>query len=173
MAILMAAAVASGPADPLGPASAAPGGGVTKCASGSLNPKNTKPMPIPALNIIAIHETVRNSGCSPSRPSGIRPKRLNARYRMKATKPLADRTKNQPTLVMSQLSARAVKLPNDRVASAPQSTSAMMVAATLPNTTQSVFPFCFAADIGLVAESKLTTTDANNCVEHRQTLYRV
>jgi hypothetical protein len=30
-------------------------------------------MPIPALNIIATQDTVRNSGFSPSRPSGILP----------------------------------------------------------------------------------------------------
>ena len=36
---------------------------------------------MPALNIIAIHETVRNSGSSSSRPSGMRPYLLAASHR--------------------------------------------------------------------------------------------
>ena len=40
---------------------------------GSLTPKNIRPMPIPALNIIAIQDTVRNSGSSSSLPSLILP----------------------------------------------------------------------------------------------------
>jgi hypothetical protein len=57
------------------PASTVPGGGAVKWDSGSLTPKNISPIPIPALNIIATQETVRNSGCSSSAPSGIRPYR--------------------------------------------------------------------------------------------------
>ena len=57
------------------PPSTVPGGGLVKCESGSLTPKNIRPMPMPALNIIATQDTVRNSGCSSSRPSGIRPYR--------------------------------------------------------------------------------------------------
>lgn len=52
---------------------AVPGGGVSKCASGSLTPQNIRPMPMPALNIMATQDTVRNSGSSPSAPSVIRP----------------------------------------------------------------------------------------------------
>jgi hypothetical protein len=55
------------------PAAPVPGGGVAKCDSGSATPKNIRPMPIPALNIIATHETPRNSGSSSSRPSGMLP----------------------------------------------------------------------------------------------------
>jgi hypothetical protein len=36
---------------------------------------------MPALNIIAIHEMVRNSGASSSRPSGMRPYLLVASHR--------------------------------------------------------------------------------------------
>jgi hypothetical protein len=36
---------------------------------------------MPALNIMAIHETVRNSGASSSRPSGMRPYLLAASHR--------------------------------------------------------------------------------------------
>ena len=36
---------------------------------GSATPKNISPMPMPALNIIAIHDTVLNSGCSSCPPS--------------------------------------------------------------------------------------------------------
>ncbi len=50
-----------------------PGGAVSKCASGSLTPQNIRPMPMPALNIMATHDTVRNSGSSPSAPRWMRP----------------------------------------------------------------------------------------------------
>ncbi len=50
-----------------------PGGGVTKKLRGSAAPKNIRPMPMPALNIIAIHETVLNCGFSSSAPSLMRP----------------------------------------------------------------------------------------------------
>jgi hypothetical protein len=40
---------------------------------GSATPKNISPIPIPAENIMATHDTVRNSGCSPSLPSRILP----------------------------------------------------------------------------------------------------
>ena len=55
---------------------------------------------MPALNIIAIHETVRNSGASSSRPSGIRPYLLIASHSAKTTKPLAASTNAQPPPVM-------------------------------------------------------------------------
>jgi hypothetical protein len=57
-----------------------PGGGVTKWLSGSATPQNIRPMPIPALNIMAIHDVVRNSGCSSSAPSGMRPYLLAASH---------------------------------------------------------------------------------------------
>ncbi|CAO0837934.1 hypothetical protein SMICM17S_12819 [Streptomyces microflavus] len=54
-------------------AGSVPGGGVRKWARGSLTPQNISPMPIPALNIIATQEMVRNSGASPSWPRQIFP----------------------------------------------------------------------------------------------------
>ncbi len=51
---------------------------------------------MPALNIIAIHDTVRNSGFSLSAPSGIRPYRLIASAIANSTNPLATSTKAQP-----------------------------------------------------------------------------
>ena len=59
---------------------------------------------MPALNIIAIQETVRNSGSSSSRPSRIRPKLLNASQSAKTTKPVAARMKAQPPPRMTALS---------------------------------------------------------------------
>jgi hypothetical protein len=55
------------------PGCAASFGGVARCERGSATPKNISPMPIPALNIIATHEAVLNSGRSSSRPSRILP----------------------------------------------------------------------------------------------------
>ena len=62
---------------------------------------------MPALNIIAIHETVLNSGSSSSSPSGMRPYLLAARQITKITKKVVLRTKNQPVLVMTQSCAFA------------------------------------------------------------------
>ena len=57
---------------------------------------------MPALNIMAIQETVRNSGSSSSPPSGIRPYLLAASHDTKITKNDVVRTKNQPEFVMTQ-----------------------------------------------------------------------
>jgi hypothetical protein len=46
---------------------------------GSATPKNISPMPIPALNIIATHETVLNSGRSSCPPSRTFPYLLKAK----------------------------------------------------------------------------------------------
>src|SRR5690554_5148581 len=82
-----------------------PGGGSTKKLSGSTTPKNMSPIPMPALNIIEIHETVRNCGRSSSAPSLIWPYLLTASQRTKTTKKLAARTNNQPALSMTHVSA--------------------------------------------------------------------
>ncbi|MCY1383205.1 hypothetical protein D9M69_713080 [compost metagenome] len=58
---------------------------------------------MPALNIMATQETVRNSGASPSRPSGILPYRLAASQSTKMTKKVEVRTKNQPKWTITQL----------------------------------------------------------------------
>ncbi|GAA4328276.1 hypothetical protein GCM10023178_41090 [Actinomadura luteofluorescens] len=100
-----------------------PGGGSTKWVSGSATPKNISPMPIPALNIIATHETVRNSGSSPSRPRGMRPYRLNASHSEKITKPVAARTNSQPRFVSSQSSIASAAELRPPVSAPPQITN--------------------------------------------------
>ena len=60
---------------------------------------------MPALNIIATHETVRNSGSSSSRPSGMSPKRLSASQITKTTNALEVSTKSQPVLSITHVSA--------------------------------------------------------------------
>jgi hypothetical protein len=57
---------------------------------------------MPALNIIAIQETVLNSGSSSSLPSGMVPKRPAASQITKATKAEARVTTSQPMLVTVQ-----------------------------------------------------------------------
>ncbi len=55
-------------------------------------------MPIPALNIMATHEMVLNSGSSFCAPSFMTPNRLNARYIENPTNPMDDRMNTQPKL---------------------------------------------------------------------------
>ena len=57
---------------------------------------------MPAENIIAIQETVRNSGSSSSRPSGMLPYWLIASQITNTTKALAVGTNSQPALVIVQ-----------------------------------------------------------------------
>ena len=57
---------------------------------------------MPALNIIATQLTVLNSGFSSSRPSGIRPWRLNASQSANRTKQVAEMMNNQPRLLTTQ-----------------------------------------------------------------------
>ncbi len=60
---------------------------------------------MPALNIIAIQETVRNSGSSSSRPSGMLPNRLAASQITNTTNALAVVTNSQPVSAITQVSA--------------------------------------------------------------------
>ena len=83
--------------------SAIPGGGFTKCVNGSVTPKKIKPIPMPALNIIATQQTVLNSGFSPSAPNGIRPNRPSASHSANKTKPVAEKTNSQPRFVTTAL----------------------------------------------------------------------
>src|SRR5918998_4494178 len=76
--------------------SANPNGGAPMWERGSATPKNMRPMPMPALNIIATHETVLNSGCSSWAPSLILPNRLKARYSAKVRKPKVESMNIQP-----------------------------------------------------------------------------
>ena len=57
---------------------------------------------MPALNIIAIQETVLNSGSSSSRPSGMLPYLLIASHSTKTTKALEVVTNSQPAFVIVQ-----------------------------------------------------------------------
>jgi hypothetical protein len=92
---------------------------------------------MPALNIIAIHDTVRNSGFSSSRPSGMAPNRLTANQSTNTTNALAASTNSQPVLVITQFSAALAALPNDAVLASPQATKASETAALAPKTTRS------------------------------------
>jgi hypothetical protein len=94
-------------------------------------------MPIPALNIIATHETVRNSGCSPSRPSGILPYRLNASHSANTTKPLAASTNAQPPTFMIPASTAEATALNVSVDSAPHTMNATTSTAATPKTHRS------------------------------------
>ena len=114
-----------------------PGGALTKWNSGSYAPKNIKPMPMPALNIIAIQLTVRYSGLSPSLPSGMRPYLLRASQIAKMTKPVAVRMNSQPRLLVIQ--SRTVDETDARLwgLTRPQIRNATISAAVTPNTTGS------------------------------------
>ena len=101
---------------------------------------------MPALNIIAIHETVLNSGCSSSRPSRMRPKRLNASHSAKTTKPVAARMKPQPPPRMTPLSIALDAALRLSVPMTPQATKITASAAPTPKTTQSVPCLRSAAD---------------------------
>ena len=75
---------------------------------------------MPALNIIAIQEMVRNSGSSSSRPSGMLPKRLSASHSTKTTKALEVSTKSQPVLRIVQASDVPDTLARESVLTNPQ-----------------------------------------------------
>ena len=110
---------------------------MTKWVSGSLTPKNISPMPMPALNIIAIHETVENSGSSSSLPSGMSPKRPIASQITNNTKAEAVSTNSQPIVVTVQSSAEEETLPREPVSTKPQTRKASASAAVTPKTTRS------------------------------------
>src|SRR3954454_15833240 len=95
---------------------------------------------MPALNIIATQETVRNSGASSSRPSGIRPYLLAASHSTYSTKPEASVTNSQPRLASIQVSAVELALPRFVGAAKPQATNASATTAATPKTTRSSPP---------------------------------
>src|ERR687893_2229558 len=95
------------------------------------------PMPIPALNIIAIHDTVRNSGVSSSRPRGILPYLLIASQSAKTTNALAARTKAQPPPVMTPARTALATALSESVPNTPQAMNARTSAAATLNTTRS------------------------------------
>ncbi|MDT4810159.1 hypothetical protein D3C84_499280 [compost metagenome] len=117
--------------------SASPGGSVVKCVIGSATPQNISPMPMPTLNIIAIHDEVLNSGRSSSLPSLIRPKRLKARNSAKPRKDAVERTKLQPnqSMMVSSNACAVVAMVSGQ--SAPQVTTAAEITAATQKTTLS------------------------------------
>ncbi len=92
---------------------------------------------MPAENIIAIHETVRNSGSSSSVPSGMSPNRLTASQMTKATNPEARTTNIQPMFVTDHPRAESDAAESVSVLRNPQATKATAIAATTPKTTLS------------------------------------
>src|SRR3954452_415411 len=101
-------------------------------------------MPMPALNIIAIHETVRNSGASSSRPSGMRPYLLAASHSTNTTKAEANVTNSQPRFSSIQLSAEPLAEPRPLGLRKPQATNARATTAETANTPRSSEPFSSA-----------------------------
>src|ERR671920_636686 len=118
-------------------ASLVSGGGATKCDSGSATPKNIRPIPMPALNIIAIHEMVRNSGRSSSRPSGIRPYLPAASQITNTTNADDSSTNSQPRLPVIQPSAELLAVPSPVGLTKPQTTKPSAMAAATANRTLS------------------------------------
>src|SRR5919112_6623461 len=105
-------------------------------------------MPMPALNIIATQETVRNSGRSSSRPSGIRPYLPAARQSTKTTNAEASSTNSQPRLVSTHSRAVALADPRPSGVAKPQATKARATTAETPKTTRSSDPPRSAGDGG-------------------------
>ena len=97
-------------------------------------------MPIPALNIIAIQDTVRNSGSSPSRPSVMLPNRLRASHSTNTTNALDVSTNSQPVFVITQVSDLPETSARLLVLAKPQTRKAMAIAAVTPKTTLSSPP---------------------------------
>src|ERR1700712_4450026 len=95
-------------------------------------------MPMPALNIIAIQDTVRNSGSSSSRPSGMAPNLLTANQSTKITNADDVTTKSQPVFSMVQVSAAPDTLLREGVLTKPHTRNATAMAAVTPKTTQSM-----------------------------------
>lgn len=95
-------------------------------------------MPIPAENIIATQDTVRNSGSSPSAPSGMAPYLLTASHRLYTTNRLAVSTKSQPMFVVTQPRAALEALTRLSVSTKPQTRNATATPEVTPKTTQSI-----------------------------------
>src|SRR5215218_2633028 len=110
-------------------------------------------MPMPALNIMAIHETVRNSGASSSRPRGIRPYLLAASHSTKTTKAEARVTNSQPRFSSIQTSAEPLAEPRPVGLRKPHATNARARTAETANTPRSSRPFSSATGGGGAARA--------------------
>src|SRR4051794_33885497 len=107
-------------------------------------------MPMPALNIIATHEMVRNSGSSSSQPSGMLPNLPSASHSTNTTKPDAVSANSQPVLFMIQVRADPDALANVAVLTKPQTRNPSAMSAVMPNTTLSSprLRLCNSSSIG-------------------------
>ena len=92
---------------------------------------------MPALNIIAIHEIVRNSGCSSSRPSGMLPNLPRASQMTKTTKALEVSTKSQPVFSIVHARPDAEASARLLVLVKPHTRKARLTTAVTPNTSLS------------------------------------
>lgn len=90
-------------------------------------------MPIPAANIIAIQETVRNSGFSPSRPSGMLPNLPSASQSTKTTNRDARAMNSQPVYCITQSSACCDVAARLSLPAKPQITNASAHRPVMPN----------------------------------------
>src|ERR671916_1442193 len=151
--------------------SASPNGGAPMWERGSATPKNISPMPIPALNIIAIHEMVRNSGRSSSRPSGMRPYLPAASQMTKTTNDDASSTNSQPRLPVTQPRIEPLTVPRPVGVTKPQATKPSAMTAATANSTLSTAQ-CRSATQGggsamagwmPVADTSLTRTVEGPC----------
>src|SRR4051794_3445862 len=97
---------------------------------------------MPALNIIAIHELVLNSGRSSSAPSRSRPYRDTARKPTRIRNPAVDSTNNQPRSFSTQLSTSPTTLASSSWNSTPTSTNATEIPAATTKTDTSIFRLC-------------------------------
>ena len=118
---------------------------------------------MPALNIIATHDTVRNSGPSSSRPSGMLPNLLTASQMTKTTNALAVSTNSQPVLVMTQVSDLPDAVPRVVLLTRPQTTKATATAADTPKTSlSSPRPRCGSASTGTSSAGWGTTSSTGD-----------
>ena len=109
------------------------------------------PMPIPALNIIATHETVLNSGCSSCPPSLIFPYLLKARYSENAKKPKVDSMNTQPKLGTRKLHKTAFENGGQAVREEdPHATNTAERIAATQNTVESILGLSCLCSTGLL-----------------------
>ncbi len=100
---------------------------------------------MPALNIIAIHARLPNSGSASSLPSRIRPNRLKAMRKHSTRKTSAATTNSQPKLPSTQFSAVSVTDSKFFLPSAAQATTASTAATPAPTRTRSGGGSCAAS----------------------------
>ena len=87
---------------------------------GSATPQNSSPTPMPALNSIAIHEAVLNSGLSSGAPSFSFPYLPKASHSESTTKALTLTMKNQSIERKAKPVRAAVYSPSDSGSAMPQ-----------------------------------------------------